>query len=117
VVGLLTLEDLVEELVGEILSEDDEPPPSIEPNPDGSYVVQGALALHEVNRSLHIELPDDEADTIGGLCVARRGWIPRAGDRFEFDGGVVLEVLEATPRRVISVRVLLPAPKAPAAEE
>jgi len=117
VVGLVTIEDLVEELVGEILSEDDEPPPPIEPEPDGSYVVQGALALHEVNRSLNIELPDDEADTIGGLCVARRGWMPRAGERFEFAGGVVLEVLEATPRRVISVRVRLPAPAAPAAEE
>ncbi|HSJ98643.1 MAG TPA: hemolysin family protein [Myxococcota bacterium] len=110
VVGLVTIEDLVEELVGEILSEDDEPPPPIEPEEDGSYVVQGSLALHEVNRALHIELPDEEADTIGGLCVARRGWIPRAGERFEFDTGIVLEVLEATPRRVISVRVRLPAP-------
>jgi len=109
VVGLVTIEDLVEELVGEILSEGDEPPPRIEPDEDGSYVVQGALALHEVNRALAIELPADEADTIGGLCVARRGWIPRAGERFEFPDGVVLEVLEATPRRVISVRVRLPA--------
>jgi putative hemolysin len=117
VVGLVTIEDLVEELVGEILSEDDEPPPSIEPEPDGSYVVQGALAVHEVNRSLDIELPGDEADTIGGLCVARRGWIPRAGERFEFDGGVVLEVLEATARRVISVRVRLPSPATPDAGE
>jgi len=112
VVGLVTIEDLVEELVGEILSEDDEPPPPIEPDPDGSYVVQGALAIHEVNRALHIELPADEADTIGGLCVARRGWIPRAGERFECDDGVTLEVLDATPRRVISVRVRLPAPPA-----
>jgi len=112
VVGLLTIEDLVEELVGEILSEDDEPPPPIAPEADGSYVVQGALALHEVNRALHLELPDDEADTIGGLCVARRGWIPRAGDRFEFEEGVVLEVLEATPRRVIRVRVRVPTPPA-----
>jgi putative hemolysin len=108
VVGLVTIEDLVEELVGEIMSEDDEPPPSIEPDADGSYVVQGSLPLHEVNRALDIELPDDEADTIGGLCVARRGWIPRAGDRFEFDDGVVLEVLEVAPRRVVSVRVRVP---------
>ena len=70
-----------------------------------------------MNRSLDIELPGDEADTIGGLCVARRGWIPRAGERFEFDGGVVLEVLEATARRVISVRVRLPSPATPDAGE
>lgn len=108
VVGLVTIEDLVEELVGEILSEDDEPPPAIEPDPDGSYVVQGALAIHEVNRALRIELPDEDADTIGGLCVSLRGWIPRAGERFELEDGVVLEVVESTPRRVLGVRVRLP---------
>jgi putative hemolysin len=115
VVGLVTIEDLVEELVGEILSEDDEPPAPIEPDPDGSYLVQGSLAIHEVNRALGIDLPDEEADTVGGLCVARRGWIPRAGERFESADGVVLEVVEATPRRVLSVRVHLPQPE-PAAE-
>jgi putative hemolysin len=115
VVGLVTIEDLVEELVGEIMSEDDEPPPAIEAEPDGSYLVQGALAVHEVNRALDIELPDEQADTIGGLCVALRGWIPRAGERFELDDGVVLEVVEATPRRVIGVRVRPPAPPAPPA--
>jgi putative hemolysin len=114
VVGLVTIEDLVEELVGEILSEDDEPPVPIEPEPDGSFLVQGALAVHEASRALGIELPDAEADTVGGLCVARRGWIPRAGERFELEDGVVLEVVEATPRRVIRVRVR-PAPAADAA--
>jgi putative hemolysin len=108
VVGLVTIEDLVEELVGEILSEDDEPPPPIEPDEDGSYVVQGALGIHDVNRALGTELPVSEADTVGGLCVAQRGWIPRAGERFEFAGGVGIEVLESTARRVISVRVRLP---------
>lgn len=113
VVGLVTIEDLVEELVGEILSEGDEPPQPIEPDVDGSYLVQGELGIHEVNRALEIDLPVEEADTIGGLCVARRGWIPRAGERFEFQDGVVLEVAESTPRRVISVRVRLPAPEQP----
>jgi putative hemolysin len=117
VVGLVTIEDLVEELVGEILSEDDEPPPPIEPDADGSALVQGSAAIHEVNRALRIELPDEEADTIGGLCVARRGWIPRAGERFAFDDGVELEVVEATPRRVLSVRVHLPQPEPAAAPE
>lgn len=111
-VGLVTIEDLVEELVGEIMSEDDEPPLAIEREEDGSYVIQGAIAVHEVNRALGIDLPDEEADTIGGLCVARRGWIPRAGERFESPDGVVLEVIEATPRRVVSVRVRPPAAKA-----
>jgi len=115
VVGLVTIEDLVEELVGEIMSEDDEPPPAIVPEPDGSYLVQGAHAVHEVNRTLDIDLPDDVADTVGGLCVARRGWIPRAGERFAFEDGAALEVVESTPRRVIQVRVHRPPP--PAAED
>jgi putative hemolysin len=117
VVGLLTIEDLVEELVGEILSEGDEPPPPIEPEEDGSFVVPGAMAVHEVSRALDLALPEDEADTIGGLCVALRGWIPRAGERFELPDGVVLEVVDSTPRRVLSVRVRrAPAPADPDAE-
>lgn len=115
VVGLVTIEDLVEELVGEILSEDDVPPVPIEPQPDGSYLLQGALAVHEANRALRLELPGEAADTIGGLCVALRGWIPRAGERFALDGGVVLEVVEATPRRVLTVRVRPPPPAEAAA--
>lgn len=106
VVGLVTIEDLVEELVGEIVSEHDEPPPLIVPEPDGSHLVQGAAAVHEVNRALGLDLPEGETwDTIGGLCIAQRGWIPQTGDRFEFDDGVSLEVIEVSPRRVKTVRL------------
>jgi putative hemolysin len=106
VVGLVTIEDLVEELVGEIVSEHDEPPPLIVPEPDGSHLVQGAAAVHEVNRALGLDLPEGEAwDTIGGLCIAQRGWLPQARDRFEFPGGVSLDVVEVSPRRVKTVRI------------
>ncbi|RIL04708.1 MAG: HlyC/CorC family transporter [Proteobacteria bacterium] len=106
VVGLVTIEDLVEELVGEIVSEHGEPPREILPEADGSYLVQGSAAVHEVNRALGLSLPEGESwDTIGGLCIAQRGWIPQAGERFELDGGVSIEVVEVSPRRVKTVRI------------
>jgi len=106
VVGLVTIEDLVEELVGEIVSEHDDPPHQILPEPDGSHLVQGSIAVHEVNRALGLSLPEGETwDTVGGLCIAQRGWIPQAGERFELDDGVSLEVVEVTPRRVKTVRI------------
>jgi putative hemolysin len=111
VVGLVTIEDLVEELVGEIVSEHGELPRKILPEPDGSYLVQGSAAVHEVNRALGLALPEGETwDTVGGLCIARRGWIPQAGERFAFDGGVEVEVVEVSPRRVKAVRILGSAP-------
>lgn len=106
VVGLVTIEDLVEELVGEIVSEHGEPPRQFLPESDGSHLVQGSVAVHEVNRSLDLALPEGESwDTIGGLCIARRGWIPQAGERFDFDDGVSIEVIEVSPRRVKTVRI------------
>lgn len=115
VVGLVTIEDLVEELVGEIISEDGEPPRQILPEPDGSHLVQGSVAVHEVNRALDLALPEgDSWDTIGGLCIAQRGWIPQAGERFDFSDGVSLEVIEVSPRRVKSVRIVKATAKEPA---
>jgi putative hemolysin len=115
VVGLVTIEDLVEELVGEIVSEHDEPPRQILPEPDGSYLVPGSIAVHEVNRALDLDLPEGETwDTIGGLCIARRGWIPHAGDRFDFDAGVSIEVVDVSPRRVKTVRIQRPPDPSPA---
>jgi putative hemolysin len=117
VVGLVTIEDLVEELVGEIVSEHGEPPREILPEPDGSYLVQGSVAVHEVNRALDLSLPEGESwDTIGGLCIAQRGWIPQAGDRFDFDDGTSIEVVDVSPRRVKAVRITKgaePAPEGP----
>jgi putative hemolysin len=117
VVGLVTIEDLVEELVGEIVSERGEAPRLLVPEPDGSHLVQGAAAVHEVNRALDLALPEGETwDTIGGLCIARRGFIPQAGERFEFEDGVVLEVVDVSPRRVKTVRITKAAPERPPGE-
>ncbi len=114
VLGLVTMEDLVEELVGDILSETETPEEFIRRESATSAVVQGTASLREVNRALGIELEEGHGySTVGGLCSARTGDIPQPGARLTLDDGTVLEVLDSTPRRVRTVRILL-APEQPA---
>lgn len=111
--GLLTREDLVEEVMGEMLSEHVKAASSeaeLRVDADGSAVVSGLALVRDVNRVLDFELPEsDEWTTVSGMCVGIAGRIPTAGERIEAPGGNVVVVLEASPRRVRSVRVL-PAP-------
>ncbi|MDB4932028.1 MAG: putative hemolysin [Myxococcaceae bacterium] len=110
VVGLVTVEDLVEELVGEILSENDPAPIQLKRDDDGSYLVQGGLAVHVVNRSIDFELPESERySTLAGLCIVLAGHIPHVGEVVAVPGGASLEVVEASARRVKVVRVRRPA--------
>ena len=109
--GILTLEDLLEELVGEIVSEHDPVPTELlRRDADGSYVVQGSANVRDVNRELEIELPgEEEVNTIAGLClVLNDGHLPMKGERLDAGGGVEVEVLETSARRVRSVRLRLP---------
>ena len=105
VLGLVTIEDLVEELVGEIYSENDAPTDLVQRDEPGCALVAGSAPVHEVNRALDLELPDeDDYSTIAGLCLHLAGRIPATGDVLEVDG-VALEVVEASPRRVRRVRI------------
>ncbi len=111
VAGLLTVEDLVEELVGEIFSEHDRPPQLVTPQPDGSFVVQGTTSIRDVNRRLPFELPaGDEYATIAGLVIHIVGEIPQNGDTVSTRDGVRIQIVDASPRRVRMVRVWPPAP-------
>lgn len=116
VLGLVTMEDLLEELVGDILHETETPEELIRSESPTTAVVQGTAGLREVNRALGLELEEgDGYSTVGGLCSARAGTIPEPGARLTLEDGTVLEVVEATPRRVRTVRIHLPPPQ-PAAE-
>jgi putative hemolysin len=104
--GIVTMEDLFEELVGEIFSEHERAPEPLARQPDGSVLVQATAAVRDVNRELEIELPQEPGVTsIGGLCSAIAGAIPPTGAKLTAKDGSVLEVVEASSRRVKVVRL------------
>ena len=116
--GLVTFEDLVEEIVGDVFSENEADPQQIVLSADGSATVRGDVAIRQVNRELGIELdaPPD-VTTLAGLCTKLAGGIPNRGARLAANDGVVLVVLDATVRTVRRVKVIPPpTPEEPAAE-
>ena len=109
--GLVTVEDLLEEIVGEILSEQDPAPVSLVPDADGSVLVPGTVAIRDIVRALEIELPEAEGySTVAGLCIHLGERIPHAGETFPLPDGWTLRVEDANARRVRAVR-LIPPPK------
>ena len=86
VAGLVTLEDLLEEIVGEIADEYDREEPQVEPAGDGRFRVNARLPVDELNEILEVELPDEEWDTVGGLMMAVLGHLPQQGERVDFEG-------------------------------
>lgn len=113
--GIVTLEDLLEELVGDIVSEHSTTARTAATPLEGPLVLPGTTPIRDVERELELEFGDYPEDyaTIGGWCVALAGdRIPTTGERFQAEG-IEIEVLEASPRRVRSVAVrVLPAPEA-----
>jgi putative hemolysin len=107
VAGLVTFEDMIEELVGNVFSEHEIDRQTITREPDGSAVVRGEVPLRDVNRELGLALPETEgATTIAGLCTKLGGGIPNRGARLAADDGTVLVVLETSPRAVRAVRII-----------
>lgn len=106
--GIVTLEDLVEQIVGDIWSEDDEvPPEAIRREAGGAAIVLGDVRVRDVNRELGLLLPESEDwATIAGLCLSLAGRIPAPGDVLDAPDGTRIEIVDATPRRVGSVRLL-----------
>jgi len=113
--GLVTMEDLLEELVGEIFSEHDVPTEPFHREPAGTVLVDAEASIRDINRALDLELPEDDSfSTLGGLCLSLAGAIPDPQARFTLPDGTVLEVVETTPRRVKRVRIHpAPAPTEP----
>ena len=106
VAGLVTMEDLVEELVGEIFSETEAPEDLVRREPDGTALVPGTVPIRDINRELALSLPEGDGwSTVAGLCIHLAGWIPAPRDRVTTPDGTVLEVVDASPRRVRMVRI------------
>jgi putative hemolysin len=102
--GLVTIEDILEEIVGEIQDEYDREEPTFQVISEEEVVFKGQVVLDEVNQIMDIELPTEEADTLGGLIYSRLGRVPSPGDELLLDG-VKLAVLSVAGRRIQKVKV------------
>jgi CBS domain containing-hemolysin-like protein len=113
--GLVTIEDLLEEIVGEITDEYDREEPNVEPLPDGGWRVNARMSIDEVNELLDMELPSTEWDSIGGLVLNLVGDVPKEGQEVEFQG-LSLRAERVQGRRIGRVRIHRVEPQ-PSADE
>lgn len=104
--GLVTIEDILEEIVGEIVDEYEETPPApIRRDEDGSYVVEARVRIDELNDELSVSLPEaEDYETIGGYVLSCLGYIPKVGETLDTNG-LRISVLEAEERRVKRLRI------------
>jgi putative hemolysin len=108
-VGIVTVEDIVEQIVGEIQDEHDRTPAMVERLPDGSYRVSGRERIEDLNDALDWSLPTGDFETVAGLVLATVHRLPLVGEEFQV-GRHTFTVLEADERRILTVRITPPAP-------
>lgn len=106
-VGVITLENILEELVGDIQDEFDSEESLVEPLGEGRFKVDGLAPLHEVEDELKITIDNEEVSTFGGYITAELGHIPASGKKFKIDN-LDVEILEADKKRVILALVSIP---------
>ena len=107
--GLVTMEDLLEEIVGQIYDEYDRPTAELRAAPGGTApVLSGATPVREVNEAYGLELDEKDYTTIGGYLFGALGRLPKVGDRVAVKGAV-FEIVEMDGRRVGTLRLLQPA--------
>jgi putative hemolysin len=106
--GLVTIEDLLEEIVGEIRDEDDVESEPIVDEGNGSYVFSAKVSFDDLRERLGLEIEGEGFETVGGYVLSRLGRVPAVGETFELDG-LFVEVLEAERRRIHKVRFRKPA--------
>ncbi len=109
VMGLVTLEDILEEIVGDIADEHDIVLTGVRPQPDGSVNVDGSVPVRDLNRAMDWRLPDDAATTIAGLVIHAARTIPEPGQAFTFYG-FKFEVLRKQRNRITALRITPPRP-------
>ncbi|HRD75764.1 MAG TPA: transporter associated domain-containing protein, partial [Hyphomicrobiaceae bacterium] len=102
--GLITLEDILEEIVGQISDEHDTGDVSLRQQPDGSVIADGGLAIRDLNRQMDWDLPDEEATTLAGLVIHEAQTIPESGQTFTFHG-FRFEIIRKSRNRITAMRV------------
>ncbi|MBX3702431.1 MAG: CBS domain-containing protein [Steroidobacteraceae bacterium] len=107
--GLVTIEDVIEEIVGEIADEYDVPEQTIRREGERQFLVQASTGVQEFNRYFGARLSDEEYDTIGGIVMQQFGRLPRRGEAVTMDG-LEFRVLRADRRHIAELRVTTPTP-------
>jgi CBS domain containing-hemolysin-like protein len=108
-VGIITVEDILEELVGDILDEFDKEEPDVQEIAPGVHVVDAQMWVEEINDSMDLALPIDESyETLGGLVIDRLGHLPQhPGEKVEIDNGrITLVVMQMHGRRIVKVKIV-----------
>lgn len=106
--GVVTLEDILEEIVGEIDDEHDQPVTGITPHSNGSYIVDGSVTIRDLNRQFEWNLPDEQASTVAGLVLHEAQRIPQVGQIFTFYG-IRFEILRRQRNQIVALRLTPPA--------
>jgi putative hemolysin len=114
-VGIVTVEDILEELVGDIMDEFDKEEPEVQELAPGVYVVDAQMWVEDINDRIGLELPTDESyETVGGLIIDRLGHLPKhPGEKAEIviGNGITLVVMQMHGRRIVKVKIVVhPAP-------
>ncbi len=108
-VGMITLEDLLEEIVGEIRDEYDEDEEElIQEVDERMYLVEGSMKLGDINDELGTELESEDYDSIGGLIIENLDRLPEEGETISTDQGIILQVKEVNQNRIVKVLMTLP---------
>lgn len=111
--GLITLEDILEEIVGEIHDEYDEHEEEyIRKVKDREYIIKGFVSLNDLNDELDLDLESEDFDSIGGLIIDKLNRLPQLHDRIVLEDGTILEVHQLLKNRIEEVHLILPQPKA-----
>lgn len=106
--GVVTMEDILEEIVGQIDDEHDMTVMGVRPQPDGTFIVDGKVTIRDLNRELDWAIPDEDYSTVAGLLIYESQRIPSVGQTFTFYG-FRFEILKKQRNQVTSVRITAPA--------
>jgi|SRR5208337_1171233 len=109
-VGIVTVEDILEELVGDIMDEYDKEEPEVQELSPGVFVVDAQMWVEDINERMNLDLPtDDSYETVGGLIIDRLGHLPQhPGEKVEIgEGRVTLVVLQMHGRRIVKVKIVV----------